>query len=159
MLPTKWAVPYHKAHAADKDVIDSSTFNAVLSSLRPELESRERANAGNEQVPPKPSRGHLPRDKHSDYAKEKGSAASLKVGSHYVKSRFPLCDSERHEAGECNATILMEEKKKQASARRKVFPLREERTHDARVLELVSPLREMWPSSYYSTLRPSRTAS
>lgn len=111
VLPTKWAVAYHKAHAADEDVIDSSTLNAVLSSLRLELESRERANAGSEQVPPKPSRGHQPRDKHSDYAKGKGSAASLKVGAHYVKSRCPLCDSERHEAAECNATIPMEEKK------------------------------------------------
>ncbi|KAH7936100.1 hypothetical protein HPB52_018253 [Rhipicephalus sanguineus] len=81
VLPTEWAVEFHKTHATDKDVLDSSTLDAVLGSLRLELDSRERAHAGNTQAPHEPAKSRPPNDQHPDYIKGKGSAASLKAAS------------------------------------------------------------------------------
>ncbi|KAL1419404.1 hypothetical protein MTO96_005139 [Rhipicephalus appendiculatus] len=44
VLLTKLAVEFHKTHATDKDVLDSSTLDAILGSLRLELDSRGRAH-------------------------------------------------------------------------------------------------------------------
>ncbi|KAH7968770.1 hypothetical protein HPB52_011269 [Rhipicephalus sanguineus] len=44
-LHEQWAVEFHKTHVTDKDVLDISTLDAILGSLRLELESRERVHA------------------------------------------------------------------------------------------------------------------
>ncbi|KAH7969957.1 hypothetical protein HPB52_023090 [Rhipicephalus sanguineus] len=111
VLPTEWAVEFHKTHATDKDVLDSSTLDAILGSLRLELDSRERAHAGNTQTPHEPAKSHPPKDQHPDYIKGKGSAASLKVSVQHENEKCPFCDSPSHDGAECTAPIPIKEKK------------------------------------------------
>ncbi|KAL1472671.1 hypothetical protein MTO96_022893 [Rhipicephalus appendiculatus] len=55
------AVEFYKTHATHKDVLDSSTLDAILGSLRLELESRERVHACHAQSPHLPAMSHLPK--------------------------------------------------------------------------------------------------
>ncbi|KAH6930023.1 hypothetical protein HPB50_008094 [Hyalomma asiaticum] len=105
-LTGKAAAGYDKSHTAAKDVLDSSTLNSILNSIRLEVESRERIHAGSTEV------SHpVPKQMPPGCIRGKASAARLKVGVEWEKQRCPLCESESHDTAICDAVIPVNEKK------------------------------------------------
>lgn len=84
VLPTEWAVEFNKTHATDKDVLDSSTLEAILGSFRLGLNSRENIHASNPQGPHQTAKSHLPKDKQPDYLRRKSSATAI----HHLAGTF-----------------------------------------------------------------------
>lgn len=114
VLPADWAVEFHKLNArGEQNVVpDDSTLDAILRSLRTELESREKVYDGSAQAQPQTPREHGGKNRPSDRNVGKGSAASLTIGSKPSNERCALCSSSSHDTSQCNAKIPLEEKKK-----------------------------------------------
>lgn len=112
VLPADWAVDFYKSQSASNEAPESATLEAVLRSIRIELDSRERVYDGSTRDQPQPLKIHSDRDRSSDNPRGKGSAASLAVGAKPSNDRCPLCCSELHEAPQCNSEIPIEEKKR-----------------------------------------------
>ncbi|XP_040066221.1 uncharacterized protein LOC120839888 [Ixodes scapularis] len=112
VLPADLAVEFYKSQSTSNETPESSNLEAVLRSMRVELDSREKVYDGNTRDQPQPLKIHSDRDRSSDNLRGKGSAASLAVGAKPSNDGCPLCSSELHEAPQCNSAIPIEEKKR-----------------------------------------------